>query len=71
MQGWTIYVTKGSVDMIRELRNYMWAKDTSGNALNYPVGGFDHALDAMRYGLWTHFAKNPGYGQYSISFKRR
>lgn len=70
MQGWDLFVTKESVDMIRELRNYMWAKDADGKPLDYPVGGFDHALDAMRYGLWTHFAQNPGYGQYNISIKR-
>lgn len=71
MQGWDLRVTKASVDMIRELRNYMWAKDSSGRAMNYPVGGFDHALDALRYALWTHFAKNPGYGQYNISLRRK
>lgn len=69
MQGWRLYVTKASTDTIRELRNYMWARDASGNWLNYPVGGFDHALDAIRYGLWTHFAQNPGYGQYNIAFR--
>lgn len=71
MQGWTLLVTKSSLNMIRELRNYMWAKDASGESMNYPVGGFDHALDALRYALWTHFAQNPGYGQYNISIKRR
>lgn len=69
MQGWTLKVTKASLNMIRELRNYMWAKDASGKTMNYPVGGFDHALDALRYALWTHFAINPGYGQYNISIK--
>lgn len=71
MQGWHYYVTKASVDTIREYRNYMWARDASGTWLNYPVGGFDHALDAIRYGLWTHFAQNPGYGQYNISFRTK
>ena len=71
MQGWHYYVTKVSVDTIREYRNYMWARDSSGTWLNYPVGGFDHALDAIRYGLWTHFAQNPGYGQYNISFRTK
>lgn len=69
MQGWTLRVTQASVDTIRELRNYMWARDADGRWLNYPVGGFDHALDAIRYALWTHFAQNPGFGQYNISFR--
>ena len=71
MQGWTLKVTKASLNMIRELRNYMWAKDSDGKSLNYPVGGFEHTLDALRYALWTHFAQNPGYGQYNISIKRK
>ena len=68
MQGWTLYVTKDSLDLIRELRNYVWAKDRDGNPLNEPIDKFNHLLDAMRYAVWTRFGQNAGYGQYSISF---
>jgi phage terminase large subunit len=68
MQGWTLYVTKDSIDLIRELRNYVWAKDKDGNPLNEPIDKFNHCLDAMRYAVWTRFGQRAGYGQYSISF---
>lgn len=70
MQGWKLYVTKDSIDLIRELRNYVWAKDKDGNPLNEPIDKFNHLLDSLRYCTWTKFAKNAGYGQYSISFSK-
>lgn len=69
-QGWKFYVTIDSVNLIRELRNYTWAQDRDGNSLNYPIGDFDHALDAVRYALWTKYAEKPGYGIYNIAFNR-
>ena len=70
MQGWTLYFTKDSIDLINEGRNYVWEKDGDGKLLNVPIDKFNHCLDAMRYALWTRFGKNAGYGQYSISFSK-
>ena len=44
MQGWKLYVTKDSIDLIRELRNYVWAKDKDGNPLNEPIDKFNHCF---------------------------
>lgn len=71
MQGWKLHVTKDSLNLIRELRNYTWAKDRDGNLLNYPIGDFNHLLDAMRYALYTRFGTDAGYGQYTIGIRRR
>ena len=71
MQGWTLYVTKDSLELIRELRNYVWQKDKDGNPLNEPIDKFNHLLDAMRYAVWTRFGQKSGYGEYSISFSRK
>lgn len=68
MQGWKFYVTKDSLDLIREQRNYTWKKDKDGKPLNEPIDKFNHALDAMRYALWTRFGKEAGSGQYTLSF---
>lgn len=68
MQGWKLYVTKDSLNLIEELRNYTWAKDRDGNLLNEPIDKWNHLLDALRYALWTKYGKNAGQGQYSISF---
>lgn len=43
------YVTKQSVNMIRELRRYCWAKDKTGKTLNVPVDADNHTIDPMRY----------------------
>jgi len=44
-----INVTKRSVNLIRELKNYKWKEDAMGNSMNQPVDKFNHAIDAMRY----------------------
>lgn len=71
MQGWKIFVTKDSLNLIEELRNYTWAKDKDGNLLNQPIDKWNHLLDAMRYAVWTKFGQNAGQGEYHISIKRR
>lgn len=56
MQGWRLKVTKRSVNLVKELRNYTWAKDRDGNLLNRPIDNFNHLLDAARYGLFSELA---------------
>ena len=68
MQGWTLYFTKASVDMIKEARNYTWAKDRDGNLVNQPIDTWNHAMDAMRYALWSELSTNKG--NYNIRFNR-
>ena len=43
------YITKQSLDIIKELRSYVWMKNKQGKKINRPVDAFNHALDAMRY----------------------
>jgi phage terminase large subunit len=71
MQGWKLFVTKDSLNLIEELRNYTWAKDKDGNLLNQPIDKFNHLLDAMRYAVWTRFGERAGQGRYHVSFGRR
>lgn len=70
MQGWKMYITKTSLDAIKEQRNYTWAKDKDGNPLNEPIDKFNHCLDALRYAVWTKFAEKANKGHYSISMYR-
>lgn len=46
-----IYVTKSSLNLLKEYRNYLWEVDDDGKILNVPVGGMDHCLDSCRYSL--------------------
>lgn len=51
VQDQVISVTKRSVNIIKENRNYLWVVDKDGKVLNVPESGFDHAMDAIRYGV--------------------
>lgn len=44
MQGWKFFVTKDSLNLIEELRNYTWSKDRDGNLLNQPIDKFNHCF---------------------------
>lgn len=44
-----IFVTKRSVHLQEEFRNYVWAKDKFGNYINLPEDHDNHGIDASRY----------------------
>jgi len=46
-----ISMTKRSINLIKEYRNYLWKINKDGKVLNEPEGGLDHALDAVRYAI--------------------
>lgn len=46
-----ISVTKRSINVIKEYRNYLWQTDKDGKIINVPDVGFDHSLDAARYAI--------------------
>jgi len=46
-----INVTKRSLNLIKELRNYKWKVDRNGNSLNEPIDSFNHLIDPSRYAL--------------------
>jgi phage terminase large subunit len=49
VQRYPIKITKRSINMIREIRNYRWAKDNKGNTLEKPIDELNHCLDPLRY----------------------
>ncbi len=51
IQDQKISVTKRSVNIIKEYRNYLWLTDKNGKILNEPEHQFSHSMDAIRYGL--------------------
>jgi len=44
-------VTKRSVNLLKEYRNYLWDVDKDGRIINVPEPGWDHLLDATRYAI--------------------
>lgn len=55
-----IYVTKRSVNLIKELRSYSW-KTKNERLLDEPVKENDHLIDATRYAIYSS-SKSQGYG---------
>lgn len=55
-----MYYTANSRNIKKELGMYIWMKDDKGNSTNTPVDANNHILDAIRYGVYSHFyrAKN-------------
>lgn len=54
VQAYQLNVMSDALGLIEELRNYSWKKDINGNYLNIPVDKYNHALDALRYGVTTY-----------------
>jgi phage terminase large subunit len=46
-----ISITKQSINLIKEYRNYVWITDRDGKILNTPLDLYNHAMDAGRYAL--------------------
>lgn len=44
-----IFVTSRSINIIKELRGYVWKTDKTGEQTGVPVDNFNHCLDAIRY----------------------
>jgi len=56
VQAYKLNVTQNSLGLIDELRNYSWKRDTNGAYINEPVDRYNHALDALRYGVTTYLS---------------
>lgn len=65
LKRYKLYVTKDSVNTIKEFRNYKWKEDKNGIVLNSPVDLFNHSVDAIRYATYAKLSR-PNYGQYAL-----
>jgi phage terminase large subunit len=66
MQSQEYLVTSNSVNLIKELRGYIWDTDKTGVRLNKPIDFNNHSIDAARYHEMEVLGVNPHYGQYFI-----
>jgi phage terminase large subunit len=51
VQDQRISVTKRSLNLLKEYRNYLWMTDKDGIIINEPSPIFNHLMDAIRYGM--------------------
>lgn len=61
VQDQKISVTKRSVNLLKEYRNYLWETDKDGKTINEPIGIWNHALDAVRYAIESLNPSNDYY----------
>jgi phage terminase large subunit len=54
-----IYVHPRCIEFINEMNSYKWKEDRNGNPLDEPVKFLNHAMDALRYAIYTYL-KNIG-----------
>jgi phage terminase large subunit len=66
LQQYEIVVTKNSLNLIKELRQYKWAKDREGKALNAPEDVMNHAIDCLRYVGLNKLSQYENSGDYSF-----
>jgi len=53
VKGMPLFITEDSVNLVKEARSYKWKTDKEGRVLDEPVKFNDHALDALRYAVFT------------------
>ena len=51
VQSQKIFITKRSVNTLKEYRNYLWITDKDGKVINEPSPVWNHHMDAIRYGM--------------------
>ncbi|MBF0472652.1 MAG: PBSX family phage terminase large subunit [Nitrospirae bacterium] len=53
----TLKIHKESLNLIKELQTYSYRKNKLGQVIDEPIKFNDHALDALRYGIFSHLIK--------------
>lgn len=62
-----IYVTKRSINILKEQRNYLWKVDRDGKPLNTAEDLFNHHMDGIRYAI-SDVVGNPELTEEDIVF---
>lgn len=52
-----IMVSQESKNIIKEYHSYYWEELRDGTIINKPMDRFNHAMDAIRYGVYSQYSK--------------
>lgn len=58
VKSFNLYITNDSINIAQELNNYSYKEDKYGRMVDDVIKTYDHALDAIRYGVFTYGYKN-------------
>ena len=61
LKEFNIIVSQESKNIIKEYNNYYWQEIKDGTIINKPVDRFNHAMDAIRYGVYSQYAKRADF----------
>jgi phage terminase large subunit len=61
LQDYEIIIDKDSINLIKELNNYVWHDKKSET----PIDDYNHLLDALGYAVWNYIGK-PNKGKYYV-----
>jgi phage terminase large subunit len=52
-----LYITKNSINLLKEIKSYKWMTDKNGIVTEKPVKFKDDGMDSMRYAAFTKFSQ--------------
>lgn len=55
-----IHLHPNDVNILNEIRSYKWKTNRNEQVLDEPIGMNDHALDAMRYAIYSYYVGGGG-----------
>lgn len=57
LKGKRLFITKNSINLLKEIKSYKWMVDKNGIVLEKPVKFKDDGMDSMRYAAFTKFSQ--------------
>lgn len=63
MKQYRIRVTRRSINIAKELRNYSYRQDSAGRFINTPIDLYNHSIDAARYVVLSELLDGAGKGK--------
>jgi phage terminase large subunit len=57
VKSFPLSIIRNSPDLLKEIKSYKWKLDKEGRATDEPVKFMDHAMDALRYAVYTKLNK--------------
>ncbi len=57
IKGKKLYITRKSINLLKEIKSYKWMVDKNGIVLEKPVKFKDDGMDSMRYAAFTKFSQ--------------
>ena len=61
LKEYDIVVSLESKNIIKEYHNYYWDQTKDGTIINKPIDRFNHAMDAIRYGVYSQYSKRSNF----------